>query len=118
LANETFVVLQFSLLFPWQWNPHSSRNYFSMRQFSLKRLFASMTLIAAGCGAFMWLAQWKVPAESGPIKSYMPYLIVVGFVFIGMGIGNLFKRPMNGGILGFVAFIIVALVMIFTVNMR
>jgi hypothetical protein len=81
-----------------------------MRQFSLQRLFVSVTLIAAGCGAIAWFVRWAATLKSlpndAPVKSNMPALIVLGIVLIGVGIGNLFKRPVQGGVLSFVLLIV------------
>lgn len=81
-----------------------------MPQFSLQRLFVSVTLIAAGCGALAALARWHATlstlSEQDRVTSKMPSLILVGFVLIGVGIGNLFKRPVVGGLWGFLVLMI------------
>jgi hypothetical protein len=61
-----------------------------MPQFSLKRLFVSVTLIAMGC------ALWTPFVGRGMVMLFSPF-------FIGAGIGNVFRRPILGGVLACVA---------------
>jgi hypothetical protein len=76
-----------------------------MPQFSLQRLFVSLTLIAAGCGVFVWLHQWKLGV-----------VIPLGFVLCGVGIGTLFKNPVLGGVLGFLLWLPIVLLLVPQVN--
>ncbi len=85
-----------------------------MPQFSLKRLFASVTLIAMGCASFLWffqlLPEAKHAAENDtrPAEYLLPFLLPSGFWLLGAGIGNLFKHAARGLIFGILAHFVIA----------
>jgi len=80
-----------------------------MGQFSLKRLFASVTLIALGIGDITFLnsngSKYFGPASNSqdPILLIMLALVFLGGTLIGAGVLNLWKRAGPGAILGTLA---------------
>ncbi len=71
-----------------------------MPQFSLRRLFVSVTIIAVG------FALISAKTRLSPLKFASPsieliLLLMLGASLVGAGIGNLFRRPMLGAIVGF-----------------
>lgn len=63
-----------------------------MPQFSLKRLFVSITLISVGCGMVVWAIQHD--------STLSKCIGVVSPPVFGAGIGNLFKRTASGTLWG------------------
>ena len=69
-----------------------------MPQFSLKRLFVSVTLIAGGCGVFIFGDRIN---KSSDVPGGINLLIfVMTCACIGAGVGNFYKRPVVGAIAG------------------
>jgi hypothetical protein len=84
-----------------------------MPQFSLKRLFLSVTLFAVGCAMIGWsmriLSRSPQERAEPSLDGLAVLAIIASFPVIGAGIGNIFKRSIWGAYLGFVAFLGIAL---------
>jgi hypothetical protein len=73
-----------------------------MPQFSLKRLFVSVTLIAVGCASLTWSMR-AYDAERAGVeidRGLPPLAAIAGFAIAGAGLGNFFQRPIIGGLVG------------------
>ena len=70
-----------------------------MNTFSLRRMFAAVSLIAAGCGAMAFV--WNGSGPSG----FTVIAAVSCLPLLGAGVFDLFKRPILGAVIGFVLFI-------------
>ena len=76
-----------------------------MKQFSLRRLFVAITLVAIGCGEVAFLRAFSGPP---PLDSFQWLAVLTCGPIIGAGLFTPFKRPMLGaflGLLGFIAFV-------------
>lgn len=74
-----------------------------MARFSLRRLFAAVTLIAVGCGALAYLFR---TADEAPAAGIWKVLAAIcGGPLIGAGLLTPVRRPALGAILGFFAFL-------------
>ncbi len=72
-----------------------------MPQFSLKRLFVSVTLIAVGCGTFGWADTISRPHPERTVNiSLVHFLLVSSLVLCCAGVANLFNRPKYGIVTG------------------
>lgn len=85
-----------------------------MPQFSLKRLFVSMALIAVGCTMWAWAKRIDMlpTTSSGPVHIDMRavYLMIASLPVFGAGIGTLFKLPFVGMFIGGAISIVLCLI--------
>jgi hypothetical protein len=86
-----------------------------MGQFTLKRLFASFILIGIACALYFYADQQIAAGAtaggrrmSNQMHMLMSYL---SFGLFGAGIGNIFKRPLLGAIIGVPALIIILMLL-------
>jgi hypothetical protein len=76
---------------------------FSLRQFSLRRLFVAMALIGVGCCEMGYIYSIR---DKQPPLSIFDVLAYVSFLpIIGAGLFTPLKRPILGIFLGFLAFV-------------
>jgi hypothetical protein len=81
-----------------------------MPQFSLKRLFVSVTLIAVGCGFLMFGRQ--INYERDP-PGWINWLLSIAFTAsLGAGIGNVYRQPILGALLGPPALLVLYIVVL------
>jgi hypothetical protein len=73
-----------------------------MEPFSLRRLFAAVTLIAVGCGALVYLFRTEDQAPAAGLWKVLAAFW--GAPLIGAGLLTPIRRPALGAILGFLAF--------------
>jgi len=74
-----------------------------MEPFSLRRLFAALTLIAIGCGALVYLFRTE---DQTPAAGLWKVLAAFwGGPLVGAGLFTPIRRPALGAILGFLAFL-------------
>jgi hypothetical protein len=69
-----------------------------MPQFSLKRMFASVTLICVGIGLWFAADRSRIPDRN--------FAFQTAAVLIGVGIGTIWRHPIVGGIVGYIAFVV------------
>jgi hypothetical protein len=67
-------------------------------QFTIKRMFLAVTVIAAGIGMLSVPMLTRPDWFVGPITGVV---IVISATIIGAGIGLIFKRPLWGALVGF-----------------
>ena len=79
-----------------------------MARFSLKRLFGSVTLVAAGCGEIAWVIR-HAPVDVG--DSVASFALFTCLPLIGAGLLTPFKKTLLGACIGFGITIIFFLLM-------
>jgi hypothetical protein len=69
-------------------------------QFTLKRLFVSVTLIAAGCAMFSLTDTFSRSREGGVNVALCLFFFMWFLVLCSAGLGNINKRPWRGAAIG------------------
>jgi hypothetical protein len=81
-----------------------------MPQFSLKRLFVSVTLIAVGCALLVVIQRRESLGRPEYTRSIIMLCALIGPSLIGAGIGNIFKRAAHGLLFIWLAIFVCAVV--------
>jgi hypothetical protein len=84
-------------------------DYFPRLQFSLRRLLASMLVVAVGLGLVMMICLDRFPSMQPP---WPILLLIAGCALTGTGVMNPFRLWWAGAILGLVAGIIGAAILL------